>query len=148
VTIDRERLLKFLRLTESDADGEALAALRMANKLIRGAGKSWDDILGSTTRSAPDYRTPPSKRGTKQYGTRAPRPDNARKNEKVIDESIDHMLHQLGQKRHDVSTLMFLAGLRDYFERNGYLTREQFEALERMYERDTGPQVRGGGWRF
>ncbi|MDE5446727.1 hypothetical protein FXV83_17045 [Bradyrhizobium hipponense] len=72
--IDRERLLKILRLTESNHDGEAIAAMRMANKLIRSAGKTWEDVVSGFAARAPmsygspassDYRTPPSKRRPK-----------------------------------------------------------------------------------
>ncbi|TYL86152.1 hypothetical protein [Bradyrhizobium cytisi] len=68
--IDRERLLKILRLTESNHDGEAIAAMRMANKLIRSAGKTWEDVVSRFAAPAPksygsDYRTPPSKRRPK-----------------------------------------------------------------------------------
>jgi hypothetical protein len=73
VSIDKVRLTKLMRMTESVHDGEALTALRMANALLKAANVNWSDILGSPSTSAPspDYRTPPSKRsagGPSRYG--------------------------------------------------------------------------------
>jgi hypothetical protein len=47
----RERLLRLLRLTSSDRDGEALAALRRATQLIDSMGLDWDALLMDPTPS-------------------------------------------------------------------------------------------------
>lgn len=49
--MDTSRLVKLLRLSSSDQDGEALSAIRKANALLRTAGIDWADIL--VTSSAP-----------------------------------------------------------------------------------------------
>lgn len=43
--VDREKLVKFLALTDSDQDGEAIAAARMASRLVRDGGLEWDDVI-------------------------------------------------------------------------------------------------------
>ena len=45
MSIDRERLVRLLRLTESDQDAEALIAIRKSNELLRTHGKSWSDVI-------------------------------------------------------------------------------------------------------
>jgi hypothetical protein len=45
VTIDKERLIRLLRMTESDRDAEALIAIRKTNELLRVHGKSWSDVI-------------------------------------------------------------------------------------------------------
>ena len=40
-----DKLLKFLNLTTSDSDGEALNAIRMANKYLKANGLSWDQVV-------------------------------------------------------------------------------------------------------
>src|SRR4051794_9338743 len=45
MSLDRDRLLKVMALAESDADAEALAALRKARELARAAGLSLSDAL-------------------------------------------------------------------------------------------------------
>jgi len=45
VTIDRERLIRLLRVTESDKDAEVLVAIRKANALLRANGTDWADIV-------------------------------------------------------------------------------------------------------
>jgi hypothetical protein len=45
VTIDRERLIRLLRMTESDRDAEALIAIRKSNEMLRAHGASWSDII-------------------------------------------------------------------------------------------------------
>jgi Protein of unknown function (DUF2786) len=44
--LDKDRLAKLLNLTESDQDGEALAAIRKANELLRQHETSWSAALG------------------------------------------------------------------------------------------------------
>jgi hypothetical protein len=39
--IDRERLVRLLRMTESDQDAEALIAIRKSNDLLRAHKTSW-----------------------------------------------------------------------------------------------------------
>ncbi|MET4156261.1 hypothetical protein [Bradyrhizobium sp. RT7b] len=150
--IDRERLLKFLRLTESGHDGEAMAAMRMANKLIRSAGKTWEDVVAGVAAPAPksygspaptDYRTPPSKRGTRQHGRADPRSPKTEA-KRIYDDNIGTYLKELTKRRHDPSTVMFLASLSEYYEAKGYLTEPQYETVMRMHHRKRGKSA----WRF
>ena len=41
----REKMVKCLELTRSDSDGEALNAIRMANRLREKMGVSWEQLL-------------------------------------------------------------------------------------------------------
>ena len=43
---ERVRLFRLLALTNSPYDGEALAASRMANKLLKRTGTTWVDLFG------------------------------------------------------------------------------------------------------
>lgn len=45
VTIDRERLIRLLRMTESDRDAEARIAIRKSNAMLRKNGMSWSDVI-------------------------------------------------------------------------------------------------------
>jgi len=45
VTIDRERLIRLLRMTESDRDAEALIAIRKSNEMLRAKGATWADVI-------------------------------------------------------------------------------------------------------
>ncbi len=40
-----KKLIKILNLTQSESDGEALSAIRMANKIIDSSGKSWEKLI-------------------------------------------------------------------------------------------------------
>jgi hypothetical protein len=55
---DLRRLARVLGMTGSAHDGEALNAARLADKLVRGQGMTWDVVLGlvspSTTSLQPD----------------------------------------------------------------------------------------------
>ena len=50
--LDKDRLAKLLSMTESGHDGEALAAIRKANRLLREHNRSWTDVLGTTAHPA------------------------------------------------------------------------------------------------
>ena len=45
MTIDKERLIRLLRMTESDRDAEALIAIRKSNQMLRAHNKSWSDVI-------------------------------------------------------------------------------------------------------
>ena len=47
---DRERLVKLLNMTHSASDGEALAAIRKCNELLRQHKLSWIDVWPSSAR--------------------------------------------------------------------------------------------------
>jgi len=53
VTIDRERLIRLLRMTESDRDAEALIAIRKTNAMLKANGASWSDVIDLPTPAAP-----------------------------------------------------------------------------------------------
>lgn len=55
--LDRAKLAKLMAMTTSDQDGEALNALRMANKLIAGAKLSWPEVLGFSSSTRPPGST-------------------------------------------------------------------------------------------
>ena len=53
MTIDRERLIRLLRMTESDRDAEALIAIRKSNQMLKQNGMSWSDVIDLPTPAAP-----------------------------------------------------------------------------------------------
>lgn len=53
MTIDRERLIRLLRMTESDRDAEALIAIRKSNEMLRANGMSWSDLIDSPPQPEP-----------------------------------------------------------------------------------------------
>jgi hypothetical protein len=53
VTIDRERLIRLLRMTESDRDAEALIAIRKTNAMLKAKGASWSDVIDLPAPAAP-----------------------------------------------------------------------------------------------
>jgi hypothetical protein len=55
--IDRERLIRLLRMTESDRDAEALIAIRKTNEMLRANGASWSDVIDLPASAEPAYRT-------------------------------------------------------------------------------------------
>lgn len=62
--MNTELLLKLLRMTTSQHDGEALVAIRKANAMLAAEKKDWEDLLktGSMIQSSTTFRTPPSQR--------------------------------------------------------------------------------------
>jgi hypothetical protein len=136
-------------MTESTSDNEALTALRLANAMLKADGKNWHDILFSSKPTpSPDYRTPPSKRGagdTRRYGTRAPQ-GRAKDETRWTGPEIAPMLDALSRGRHDLGTMTFIASLTDFWERRGYLTTDQYNALKSMHANaESGGR---GGFRF
>lgn len=150
MTLDRGRLAKLMGLTTSVHDGEALNALRMANKMLSDAKLTWSEVIGGPTSRAPDFRTPPSKRGagdTRRYGTRAsqrPADDGLRH----TGSEIDPMLRAVSDSRHDLGTMAFIASINDFWERKGFLTTPQYEALKRIHSQQEEGRPSGRFTRF
>ena len=46
VDLDKERLVRLLRMTESDQDAEVLTAIRKSNAMLRAHDKTWADVVG------------------------------------------------------------------------------------------------------
>lgn len=57
---DLVNLFKFMQLTMSPNDGEALLALRKVNNMLTRAGKTWEDMY-VLCKSAPEASAPPEK---------------------------------------------------------------------------------------
>ena len=73
----QELLIKLLRMTTSDNDGEALTALRKANALLRSAGWDWEKLINAKIRVVANpfsggLREPP--RSTPVNGSGSPPP--------------------------------------------------------------------------
>lgn len=135
--MDMKRLVMLMGMTTSEHDGEALNALRMANRMLRAANKSWSDLLGGarpTVAATPDYRTPPSKRKPgASYGRTVRRERHDPGRGRHTDDDIQVMLSALASRRNTMNTMMFLASLNDHWETKGYLTTPQYEALKQMH---------------
>jgi hypothetical protein len=58
VTIDRERLIRLLRMTESDRDAEALIAIRKTNAMLKASGASWSDVIDLPAPAEPQAASP------------------------------------------------------------------------------------------
>ena len=56
--VDKDRLVKLLNMTASRHDGEALAAIRKSNDLLRLSRASWSDVLGLSPPPAEQPRQP------------------------------------------------------------------------------------------
>jgi len=46
--LDRAKFVKVLQMTESPVDSEALAAVRMANKMLKDAGVGWTGLISGS----------------------------------------------------------------------------------------------------
>jgi hypothetical protein len=135
--LDHARLVKLMRMTEANNDGEALNALRLANRLLKNAGKHWGDVIPDpavaerTLFEAFTYKA----RGTPHaYGqplrrAHPPKPSGGQRR----DSDIGVMLGVLATRRHDMGFLMFLAGVTKDFKDKGYLTNAQYDAVKRAY---------------
>lgn len=151
--VDLDRLEKFMRLTEQDSDGESLNALRMANRLLKAADLNWSDVIdmlriGSrvarkVVRESPAHG---AGGGTARYGARASqaRPKDTRRHDTP---DVNIMFGAMAGARHDMMTMVMLAGFKEHWDKQGYLTGAQYDTLKQIYTKSTST---GGSqqWRF
>lgn len=62
MTVDRDRLIKLLNMTESAHDGESLNAIRASNALMRQSKMTWSDLIAvaSAPKPAPEPQPSPT----------------------------------------------------------------------------------------
>jgi hypothetical protein len=138
--LDYKRLVQVMGMTGSVGDGEALNAMRLANRMLRAADLTWAEVLrepaspGHSVRAA-SWRTPPSKRKPgASYGQTVRRQRHSERNAgKHDDDDIQVMLAAVSSRRNTMNTMMFLSSLNDHWEKKGFLTTPQYEALKQMH---------------
>jgi len=126
-------LIKLMMLTTSTNDGEALTALRKANKILADAKLNWEQVLSRLEKPDNSFRVPPSRRPR-------PQPDwdhagSERPGRKSNDHIIERMFNDaLAKKNLSEGSKEFLESIRLWFETKGFLTDKQYSALEKLAE--------------
>jgi hypothetical protein len=68
---DRDRLVKLLGMTGSNAEGEAINAMRLANRTLGRLQLTWDDVIG-TSGWQPEHRASTPENWSEPYEPEAP----------------------------------------------------------------------------
>jgi len=135
--MDRDKLAKLLAMTTSDNDGEALNAVRMANKMVRDAGITWQDVLREPGVREMHVTISPGQSWSMQAGA-APQHDwggiAPHLKDKVI---IDTMFRGIfAQPRVGFEGFWeTMDNIKSHFDRHGSLTAGQYRAVQNSYRR-------------
>lgn len=133
--MDNDRLSKLMAMTTSDNDGEALNALRMANKMLSAEKLTWEEVLGAASRhvTVSIQRRPMQEAYQAQENWVAPH----LKDKPVIEQMFRTIYASAGPAAStgDGSFMDFLNSVHKYFETHGQLTNGQYQALRRAYSR-------------
>jgi len=114
-----EKFIKLMGLTTSSNEGEALNAIRKANFLLAEANLAWDEFLRGKAKIS----------GT---NSKDDIPKKRFENADEINKMFQGVTHNL---RTGTSFYDFVQNLHQWWERKGYLTQKQYEALRKSYER-------------
>jgi len=118
--------VKLMSMTTSDNDGEALIAIRKANKILREAKVSWQELLDA---AATQQRLPPQ-----------PEPDWQNVNTRVERYSnkfeIDGMFNRAFAKNNTNDFEEFLSSVHIWWLDKGWLSEKQYRVVKRAAERD------------
>ncbi len=112
--VNIERLLKLLRMTASQHDGEALSAMRAANRLLASAGMDWEALLTGRVIEIP------------------PRPRKPQDDW----EHVGNMFLELSKVILPTDVLGFVMGVLDTFNRTGTISDSQYDGLKRTHYRN------------
>lgn len=127
--LDRSKLAKVLALTASDKEGEAINAMRLANKMLEQAGLTWGAVLEQ--RAAVSIRvfdfTPGGDKGAFDTGD-TPDPGT---NKPVIDQ----MFATVFAVAPEGEFKDWLMSINDQWNRYQRLTPSQYDGLRRSYAR-------------
>ncbi len=124
--------IKIMMMTTSNSDGEALTAIRRANKILADAKTSWAELLDAV-QADQSYRVPPSKR--------RPRPEpewaNVGDPTKYTDsEEIDSLFNQVFDKPLSEGFESFVTSVHIWWQQKGFLTEAQYSAIKRAAKRE------------
>lgn len=137
---DFNRLVKFMEMTTSINDGEALNAARMANKLLAANNADWKRVFArlitievepgaGDVDPAPANRTPPG--AVPVHGSSA-----AKTREQLDREAhINHMFDYCLQRVKSGDFRKFLLDVESQWQKKGRLSTGQYEAVKRTYDR-------------
>lgn len=129
MTIDRSKLIKLMMMTQSSNDGEALAAVRKANALLKVSNLDWDSFI----RSIPVQRPKPPPSRPMGRGTTDNAPSSHQHHFK--DPDIPRMLASL-MRDSKGGFRDFVESINEAWNKYGYLTERQYEAIINAYERE------------
>ena len=141
--LDRDRFIKFMGMTASNSDGEALAFIRKANAMLKAANMTWSDVIPdreAAERKLFEAFTHHDLRptGTGRYGRPVKRTKKANSGENR-DPSIGPMLEELRTRQHTMSFLMFLSGVTAQWRTHGYLNDAQYGVIKQAYSMSRSP---------
>jgi hypothetical protein len=119
VAIDFEKFIKLMMMTTSDHDHEALVALRKANAMLDSVDRNWEELLrGKVT-------------------MQVPWPSSGKSSQRHTDAGeINAMFSELMTTvPYNSSFRVFIEDVHDWWERKGFLTNAQYNALKRSIQR-------------
>jgi hypothetical protein len=122
--MDRAMLVKFMGMTMSAHDNEALTALRKANAMLLEKNLTWQEVLAASPKLS-DFRVPPSQR----RGQPPPQSDPEQNRYDNADE-INQMFQDAFDNAHGTFR-SFLHSIHEWWESKGFLTAKQYQALKR-----------------
>jgi hypothetical protein len=127
--------VKLMMLTTSEHDHEALVAIRKANAMLAQANVNWEEFL--TAVEATRQQAAPSKPQTRSANRSEDFEDVGQSGGKYTDaDTINHLFDQAYRQTSSTSSFReFLDSVHTYWEVNGYLTKAQFEAIQRSASR-------------
>lgn len=132
--LDKARLAKVLALTQSDNDSEALAAIRKANDIVRGAELTWEDVLVQQNSVHIVLQRQPMQETYKADDSWiAPH----LRDKVTIDLMFRAVYSQPRTGNEDF--WRFLDSINQWYVSKGFLTAKQYSALKLAYKKVTAP---------
>lgn len=124
-----DKIIKLMGMTGSAHDAEAISALRMASKLMRDWGWTWDSVLRGKIKIMPDpFANLPMPTAAPQRQSAAPAPPPPPKQFDNRDE-IEKYLEKVMLKKLPRDINMRLASIERTWNANGFLLWKDYDFL-------------------
>jgi hypothetical protein len=121
--MDRAMLTKFMGMTMSAHDNEALTAMRKANAMLLEENLTWQEVLAASPKLSA-FRVPPSAR-TKPANEPDHQQDRYDDADEINSLFEDAFSNAFGTFRD------FLHSIHEWWETKGFLTPKQYQALRK-----------------
>lgn len=125
---DLEKLKKFMAMTTSDSDPEALTAIRMANKLLNASKINWSQLISKQVTYEMDFGEDASTVNTTPHPSSSMgAPDLAEKHVNAINVAFEKAFRNV---KEGTDFHRFLKRLHHDWETNGHLPERAIKAVK------------------
>lgn len=127
--------IKLMMMTTSENDGEALNALRKANKILATSNMSWEQLLMKSLAAPQQTARPPPRPEPNWDNVPQPQPAGPGRRRRYTDrKEINHLFSLALRNNLPENYLAKVMGIRQWWDDHQFLSERQYNAIKQAAE--------------